>query len=871
MYLNTFREGITEHLEFTLHAARSLPPHKVRLSVAFPRSIRSSPSKKHSSPTKPPVVADEPLPDSLFDLGTGYQSPARARKTRKQLAEELQAARRSRDPFARLRNDVSRADTASAQQDRDADYASEEEETEAEAEEVEAVGGEEEAQAAVPAKPELIEALASSRVPSEATDARPEPAALPVRFPSPAPPDATAITSASTSPDEASAASPALSEPPAQTPPPPPRPSSKKERLASLTASFFRSRPTSLPATVAPANVAETGPPTSTSPGTIAAVLSTFFQKQPPSSPPPAPKSTAAKSPARTPVKRVLALADSLASSSPALVSRLEKAAGETLGGADERQQAIGAQGAEQAAIGAVTGVAHASVAEPAANEAAPADAVQNSEPAVVETQAPLQSAETRVETTAAEVQDERVAEPMDVDKGQSVYSLCLESSLSSLVDPAAAPAPPARKAATPPPSSGPLRQPTASPFARSTSRTASPRHSRPFASPRAPGGAPSERYSSIEPAFPSSQGGISSLFHDSADEGDGEDESADLTAQQISEFVERDLASSAIDEDEYKRERMPQLTKAARPPKELPATRVAQGGKSSAEPSTVDVEQQEEQAPVAALNPSGETVPIAAPQLNATTASSENPSVAAIVDPSPATVEPEPVLEASATRSTSPPPATTVDAVAVTSAQNDDRAASPAQDCKPPPSTVEAPTEENGDDGLAVAPDLAKYSIEEAAQGATEEAVSAAVGNVVESVAGPVISDAVAEIAAQAAGEVVTGLVGTFVDSVVDAVAETAHTSGEEPASAQSGSQNLQAQQEPSAAVEPEAPAFVEQDFVEPEQSKDQDDGDADFAAEYWAQPQSGDLAAFDSEVKDESLPDKVSTQFLRAARRPS
>jgi hypothetical protein len=280
--------------------------------------------------------------------------------------------------------------------------------------------------------------------------------------------------------------------------------------------------------------------------------------------------------------------------------------------------------------------------------------------------------------------------------------------------------------------------------------------------------------------------------------------------------------------------------------------------------------------APVAALNPSGETVPIAAPRLNATTASSKNPSVAAIVDPSPATVEPEPVLEASATRSTSPPPATTVDAVAVTSAQNDDRAASPAQDCKPPPSTVEAPTEENGDDGLAVAPVLAKYnaakdSIEEAAQGATEEAVSAAVGNAVESVAGPVIGDAVAEIAAQAAGEVVTGLVGTFVDSVVDAVAETAHTSGEEPASAQSGSQNLQAPQEPSAAVEPEAPAFVEQDFVEPEQSKDQDDGDADFAAEYWAQPQSGDLAAFDSEVKDESLPDKVSTQSLRAARRPS
>lgn len=56
---------------------------------------------------------------------------------------------------------------------------------------------------------------------------------------------------------------------------------------------------------------------------------------------------------------------------------------------------------------------------------------------------------------------------------------------------------------------------------------------------------------------FPASSGGFSSLFNAASDDEDGGDTSGDLTAQAISEFVERDLASSVADEDEFVREQL--------------------------------------------------------------------------------------------------------------------------------------------------------------------------------------------------------------------------------------------------------------------------------------------------------------------------
>lgn len=66
-----------------------------------------------------------------------------------------------------------------------------------------------------------------------------------------------------------------------------------------------------------------------------------------------------------------------------------------------------------------------------------------------------------------------------------------------------------------------------------------------------------SSRQSSPAFPFPASSGGFSSLFNAASDDEDGGDTSGDLTAQAISEFVERDLASSVADEDEFVREQL--------------------------------------------------------------------------------------------------------------------------------------------------------------------------------------------------------------------------------------------------------------------------------------------------------------------------
>ncbi|BGO91322.1 hypothetical protein NBRC10512_007061 [Rhodotorula toruloides] len=852
MYINTFRDGITEHLEFTLHAALALPPHKVRLSVAFPRSLRSSPSKKHSSPKKPPAVPDEPLPDSLFDLGTGYQSPARARRTRKELAEELHAARQRRDPFAVLRRDATTTSSTFARQDRDEGVASDDEE-EADMDEVEEEKD---------AKTEMLleaptfgvaDAPAQSAPPSEASPPRAEPAAGPTQ-PSSGPPfDNSTIPPTPALTDEAP---PASSGPQSAKTPLRARPSSKKARLASLTASFFKSRPTtpSSSTSVAGPSKAVASNPASTS--TIAAVLSTFFQKQPPSSPPPSSKPTATKSPARTPVKRVVALADCLASSSPALVSRLERAAGDagTAGPerdrtdetkAEEKKEEVIAEGVE---MDIEQSAAEPSVVETAENGAASAAAAQQSAATAVDVTAPTETQEIRA-GDVVEKQEEK-AEPMVVDEGAALT-------------------PPAQIAATPPPSAGPPRQPTASPFAHLHSRTASPRRSPFLASPRAAAVAPSERYSSIEPAFPSSQGGISSLFHDSADEGDGDDDSADLTAQQISEFVERDLASSVVDEDEYKRERPPKSSVAARPPKELANAPLVKAAPPATEPFAVDQDQQMEptQAPVPTA--SAETVPAAAPPR-------EN-APPPLVDSVAAPAEPEPAFEASPSTSTATPPSAAAELIAPP--QHSDQPALIAQDEQLAEPPAEPPVQLDGASSVP-SPELASYdaakaSIEAAAQEATEHVVGRAVGSAVEPVAGPVISDALAEIAARASGEVITGVVGSIVDVAVEAVVQAVQADNEEeaanvqsdeekqdePARSHSdamGSQEPQDQQESQeqpAAGAPMADVFVEQDFLEPEQSKGHEGG-AEFAAEYWAQLQAGELAAErDAEAEDKLM----------------
>ncbi|BGP24343.1 cell wall surface anchor family protein [Rhodotorula toruloides] len=833
MYINTFRDGITEHLEFTLHAALSLPPHKVRLSVAFPRFLRSSPTKKQSSPTKPPAVPDEPLPDSLFDLGTGFQSPARARRTRKQLAEELHAARRARDPFAVLRGDASLVRSTCAGNDRDEGHVSQDEDEEVDVEET---AQEEETEAA--AVPETISAevddiVAQSTPPSEASDPRTEPAANPVHPASAPLSEAGADVPVTTSTDTAPPAS-TVSQP-AQTPLRS-RPSSKKARLASLTASFFKSRPNTPSSSSSLMASTSAAPLKPDSTRTIAAVLSTFFQQHPPPSPP-GTKPPAPKSPARTPVKRVLALADSLASSSPALVSRLERAAGNAgiaiLGKGDgwDNEYTAGEEALEQerAEMDVEQTVVIPLAGELAENGSANAETAQESAATLVEASAPTDTEGARVEqAVVVEIQEEKVAELMDVDGGV----------------------------------------------------------------------APSERYSSIEPAFPSSQGGISSLLHDSADEGDADDNSADLTAQQISDFVERDLASSVIDEDEYKRE------------------------SGAASPAAVE-EQQKEPTPHPAPT---EEIEFAL----AATSSLEAPP-APIADASDAPVEPEPAREESTTMSSSPPARAAAEPVAPS--QHCDQSAFLVPDADFAESPSEAPTRPNDesaatssrlpvslaavhaqaeDDSSAKSPELAisdaaKDSMEEAAHNLTEEVVSRAVGCAVESIAGPVVSDALAELAAQAAGEAVTGVVSTVVDAAVEAIAHTVQLDGrgtaekeknvdeekaevgrnvddakeQDPSSLHDvacGLQNTRDPQEPLAAVEPEPHAFVEQDFLEPEQSKDQWEGGADFAAKYWAQQmQASDFAAVDEEEKEVSLnvkePHKkpFSEESSRSPRSPS
>ncbi|EGU11850.1 Cell wall surface anchor family protein [Rhodotorula toruloides ATCC 204091] len=816
MYINTFKDGITEHLEFTLHAALALPPHKVRLSVAFPRFLRSSPNKKQSSPKKSPAVPDEPLPDSLFDLGTGYQSPARARRTRKQLAEELHAARQRRDPFD------------------------------------------------------------------------------PIEPPSTPPSEADAILSAPAIPAKAPPASSASQ--PAKTPLRS-RPSSKKARLASLTASFFKSRPTTPSGSTSVAAPSRNAVPTSASTSTIAAVLSTFFQKQPPSSPPPASKPTAPKSPARTPVKRVVALADCLASSSPALVSRLEKAADGAKTATPDRSDATEhakVEEAEQVVENVETEIEQnapePTAAEPAETGAAFAEAEQPAA-TVVEVTMRADDQEKRAEETIVVDKQEEKAGPMDIDQD-------------------ATPVPPPRIAATPPPPPGPPRQPTASPFARLHSHTASPRRSPFLASPRAAGVAPSERYSSIEPTFPSSQGGISSLFHDSADEGDGDDDSADLTAQQISEFVERDLASSVVDEDEYKRERAPKSSAGGRPPKELLATPVIEapapaGAVSAVEQDAVDQDQQRVPTPAPAPTASAETVHVAAPSQECAPAPVVESS-AAPVEPEPQhepepELEPESAFEATASTSTAPPPPPPAAAEPIAPPQHDEQPALPAQNDQLSEPPAEPPVHLHGVSSVP-SPELASYdaakeSIETAAQEATEQVVSRAVGSAVEPVAGPVIGDALAEIAARASGEVITGVVGNIVDAAVQAVAQAVQVDDEEktvngqksdeekqdePASSHSGAmgsqepQDQQESQEPPAAAAPMADDFVEQDFLEPEQSKDHEGG-AEFAAEYWAQIQAGGFAADDAEAIDGSVhveePSKkpLSDAFPRSSTSPN
>ncbi|BGP31763.1 hypothetical protein JCM10296v2_003537 [Rhodotorula toruloides] len=844
MYINTFRDGITEHLEFTVHAALALPPHKVRLSVAFPRFLRSSPGKKQPSLKKPPAVPDQPLPDSLFDLGTGYQSLARARRTRKQLAEELHAARQRRDPFAVLRKDVTVASTTSTRQDRDDGDASEEEEAD-----MNEVDGEREAKTEEPSEapaPEIVDVAAQSAPLGEGSSPRPEPAANPIPPPTAPPSEAVAVLS---TPSLFDKAPPAASDPqPAKTPLRS-RPSSKKARLASLTASFFKTRPTTPSSSTSVAAPAKAVAPDPASTSTIAAVLSTFFQKQPPSSPPPASKPTAPKSPARTPVKRVVALADCLASSSPALVSRLEKAAGEVETETPDKPDATehakaeeDEQVVESVEMEVEQSAAETSAVECAENGAASAEAGQQPATAPAAATIPAEAQEMRAEEMIVVEKQDETAEPMAIDED------------------AAPTAPPA----------GLPRQPTASPFARLHSGTASPRHSPFLASPRAAGVAPSERYSSIEPAFPSSQGGISSLLHDSADEGDGDDDSADLTAQQISDFVERDLASSVVDEDEYKRERAPKSSVGSRPPKELQATPVAEAPPLAGALSAVDQDQQKESTPLPAPTASAELVPAAAPPRQ----SPPTPAVDSVA--APAASEPAVVVTAS-TSDARPPPAA---AESIAPSQHDERPASPAQNnqvAEPPAKHAVQPN------GASFVPshELASYgaakdSIEAAAQEATEEVVGRAVGTAVEPVAGPVIGDALAEIAARASGEVITGVVGGIVDAAVEAVAQALQADDEEEAangqkndeqkqdehasshSDAMRSQEPQDQQEPQespAAVASMVNDFLEQEFLEPEQSKDHEGG-AEFAAEYWAQVQAEEFAADrDAEAADEMV----------------
>ncbi|GAA5849494.1 hypothetical protein JCM8547_000472 [Rhodosporidiobolus lusitaniae] len=338
---------------------------------------------------------------------------------------------------------------------------------------------------------------------------------------------------------------------------------------------------------------------------------------------------------------------------------------------------------------------------------------------------------------------------------------------------------------------------------------------------------ASSDRHSSVDP-LPSSavkSNGFSAIYQSDNEEAD---DSAELTAQEISAFVERDLASSVVDEEEHESDRSKQK---ASKPAERDSPRANDG---TATPSVEPLEAVASAlAPLATLQPA----PAASPRPARQTPKATPPPISSssplhVPDfelpfllqleqqgkpPSPAaaakSASPRPTPPAFPALS-DPPALPLVGLTPVTdpvAAGEQEQAPQPAStpslaQREPSPQPPPALPEPNGnpgsdepfqkhsdetafetarsgastppaqeDDTAAAAREVVEDVVEEVAAEVTGEVVSQTVGTLVEQAAGEVVGEAVGEMAGQAVADVASGIVGGAAGAVLDGAKELA------------------------------------------------------------------------------------------------
>ncbi|GAA5997791.1 uncharacterized protein JCM10292_006817 [Rhodotorula paludigena] len=678
-YRNSFRTGLTEHLDFLLVAAPSLPPHKVDLAAAYPPVPVLDPLRAAAS-------ANDRLPASLFDLGTDHRLPDEAPQSRRELARKLRLAKATRmkgKGRADQEKDV-RTLSASPWTDRDDGY-DDVREAEVEPEEDLSV----EADESRDSDPRACAGLQ----PPAGVDVDAGVELSPPGLPAASAPGA--APSASQGPG-----APALDVPDKTPSRAPPSSGSKPRPAAAIRASvhsFFRdpsqhlTPPASFVSTARPSpNISSPAIITDTVASALAGALATAFAKEAASVRP------AAHAAEESPLGASNRLDEP---SSPPLQPRRDMAM--------EARMEEPVEATKQQDVQASDGISGVS---------APASAKYDT---VMAGMPPVEAKDAReVETTAVE--------KVVPDAADTVATRQLPVSIAS------------------------------------TASRLSPLPPHAIAS--------SDRHSSLDPPFPSSQG-LSSLYNDASDD----DAHDDLSAQEISDFVERDLASSAIDEDEFRRERAilprsPLRSSPRRGHKTSPASATFVGSSKPASPRVLrssDHSSPRQRSPMAPTE-SHSTV-----HVKATRAST--PSARASSSPAPEWREP--VL--------APPPTTdlSVSAQVATTVPSHGHATGKqeaiGEETKGADVAAPRPAQQPVSAEAAIAAQLEPEPVElvaetagSLAQEAAEEFVGSAVSAAIEPLAGPVISDAVSELAGSLAGEICGELVEQLAEGFDDVAA---------------------------------------------------------------------------------------------------
>ncbi|BGP47788.1 hypothetical protein JCM10450v2_003653 [Rhodotorula kratochvilovae] len=563
VYQKSFAAGITEHLEFLLVAARTSPPHTPDLRAAFP-----PPAPR--DPLQAALNGSDRLPPSLFDLGTGYSAPKSVPKSRRELTEELKRAKLRRAE-GKARADGEGAKKRAPYTDRDDGYEEQDEEGCGEEEDVEM----REAEAAAPADSVEVDPLESAgALELEPLGAPGAPAPSAVAPPAPevspsAPPAASPFI-----PHPASAPNYAIHAPLSAVPTPPhprstatatgtparaPKPPS---RIAASVFSFFRASSTRS-STPRPQGAQDAV-------GALEDALARALAEQlarEQAKGVKVPLSERAKEAEARPTGMLAATAPlGVAQEGEVAPDEPRETADEPEQEVDEPARQVGEASAERRGNGEQE-VAENGVQEGESAGPPPADTLSTCEDGEGEVDVEMHDVATVETSVAIEVEEVEEVELEKVEQVGGDQAVSPHGNAEPVIN-------------GPLPLDGDGLLEPASPVRNGTAHarlSPTPHHS-PLLS--------SSRQSSPADAFPASSGGISSLFHASSDdEDDGADTSADLTAQAISEFVERDLASSIVDEDEYVAERLrPTAPRAAAAPK--PAAPVEQRTASAGEAS---------------------------------------------------------------------------------------------------------------------------------------------------------------------------------------------------------------------------------------------------------------------------------------------